>query len=319
MAKKRQKPVAGAKERRARPPSSRPRKPNNGVFISWSGNVSRMVAEALKSWLPDVIEEIVPWISTQDISAGLRWGSQIDRQLQQSDFGIVCLTPDNLQAPWILFEAGALAKAVDISRGVPYLFRVSKSDVEPPLGQFNAVTADREGTYNLLRSINTQFGKKYDDAKLEKKFDHYWSDLETALVAIPEDTEDGFRRADRELIEELLELARRAAHPNGEFGNMSNQIILHAILAKNPAPFDSGFDLVDHFGLVPIYEAKKMGDGTLYAYWRSLRESIGANEDSDDVDVIHEQPHYRDVEKDVYQEIQNRMIANLDRKGRRYW
>src|SRR3954469_20494730 len=84
----------------------------NRVFISWSGDTSRQVAEALKDWLPEVIEGIEPWLSTQDLTAGMRWGSELASQLERTDFGVICLTPDNLQAPWILFEAGALAKAV---------------------------------------------------------------------------------------------------------------------------------------------------------------------------------------------------------------
>ena len=107
MAKKVQKPVGQEPSNQDLRSRS---KINNKIFISWSGDVSKRVAQALDKWLPEVVEGIEPWISTQDISAGVRWGSEIARQLERINFGIICLTPDNLQAPWILFEAGALAK-----------------------------------------------------------------------------------------------------------------------------------------------------------------------------------------------------------------
>jgi hypothetical protein len=61
--------------------------------------------------------------------------------------GITCLTPENLDAPWILYEAGSLAKTVDDStRLCTYLLGdLKNADIEPPLGQFQlAVLLTRE-------------------------------------------------------------------------------------------------------------------------------------------------------------------------------
>jgi len=66
------------------------------VFISWSGETSKAVATALYDWLPEVIQNGQPWISNHDIHLG--------EQLPELKIGILCLTPDNLSAPWILFE-----------------------------------------------------------------------------------------------------------------------------------------------------------------------------------------------------------------------
>lgn len=48
------------------------------VFLSWSGRKSKAIAEALRDWLPSVIQEIEPFMSERDIAAGARWLNEID-------------------------------------------------------------------------------------------------------------------------------------------------------------------------------------------------------------------------------------------------
>jgi hypothetical protein len=80
------------------------------VFISWSGERSRAAAEALRSWLPKIINAIKPWLSSEDIDKGSRWGTDVASRLETAKAGIICLTPGNLHSDWILFEAGATIK-----------------------------------------------------------------------------------------------------------------------------------------------------------------------------------------------------------------
>jgi hypothetical protein len=42
------------------------------ILLSWSGDRSRAIAEALRAWLPGIIRGVSPWISTQDIAAAGR-------------------------------------------------------------------------------------------------------------------------------------------------------------------------------------------------------------------------------------------------------
>jgi hypothetical protein len=96
------------------------------VFISWSGETSRDVALALRDWLPGVINSVRPFVSTKDIYAGSRWQMEIAAQLEATNFGIVCVTRANQSAPWLNFEAGALAKAVESSSVVPLAIGLSR-------------------------------------------------------------------------------------------------------------------------------------------------------------------------------------------------
>src|SRR5215475_10411412 len=82
------------------------------VFISWSGDKSKAVAQQLKDWLPQVINALEPWISFEDIGKGRRWSPEIGAQLAATNAGIVCVTAANREHPWLLFESGALSKAV---------------------------------------------------------------------------------------------------------------------------------------------------------------------------------------------------------------
>ena len=106
------------------------------VFISWSKETSRQIASALHDWLPLVIQAIEPWMSDQDIAKGTRWLEEIGKQLEQGQVGIVCLRPDNLDSPWIHWEAGALAKGLQGPRILTYLFDLTHSQVTYPLAQF---------------------------------------------------------------------------------------------------------------------------------------------------------------------------------------
>jgi hypothetical protein len=91
------------------------------VFLSWSGDVSRQVAGLLREWLPLVINEIEPFMSSEDIDKGTRGLNIIASELQDSDHGVVVVTEENFERPWINFEAGALSKVVEGSRVTPLL------------------------------------------------------------------------------------------------------------------------------------------------------------------------------------------------------
>ncbi len=103
------------------------------VFISWSGDLSNKLAEAVRQWLPGVLQFVKPYFTPSDIEKGTRWGSDIMSELDSSDIGIICLTKDNLDKPWILFESGALSKNFDKAHVCTLLFNVDTTDLKGPL------------------------------------------------------------------------------------------------------------------------------------------------------------------------------------------
>ena len=106
------------------------------VFLSWSGETSHRVAIALHRWLPHMLHHIKPFLSSSDIKKGDRWSDALAVELQNAKYSIICVTPYNVNKPWMNFEAGALSKIVGSSFVAPFLFRLDRSGLKGPLLQF---------------------------------------------------------------------------------------------------------------------------------------------------------------------------------------
>ena len=191
------------------------------IFVSWSGETSKKLAEALHAWIPNVIQSVEPYMSSEDIRQGSRWFADISTHLEEARFGILCLTPENLEAPWLLFEAGALSKIVDASLVVPYLFNLSTSDLQGPLAQFQATRADEESTREMLLDLNSTLGdQRLEESRLVLSFDHWWPELASAMGTIQSDSNGlASPREERdvhEILEEILEVVRQLSRQSFE-------------------------------------------------------------------------------------------------------
>jgi hypothetical protein len=106
------------------------------IFISWSGPRSEAVARALKSWIKCVLQATDPWISSS-IPRGTAWREELRSQLAGTDNGILCITKANRESPWLLFEAGAIAK-LENARTCTLLVDLKNSEVKEPLAMFQS-------------------------------------------------------------------------------------------------------------------------------------------------------------------------------------
>lgn len=176
------------------------------VFLSFAGPCSKDVALALRDWLPKVIQAVRPFIS-EDITKGERWSDEIADELNQTKFGIICVTPYNLRTPWINFEAGAISKAVENQSYVcPFLFNMDKSSLKGPLEQFQCASYDmkknevvrHDEVFKLLSSINKRLDseQQLSHVLLKEEFEIWWKDLQDKLTEILsrhyDETETGF-------------------------------------------------------------------------------------------------------------------------------
>lgn len=125
------------------------------VFISWSGDESKQVALALKSAIEEFFSDngIEVFVSESDIGAGKRWFQVIGCELRACKVGILCLTSFNTDAPWLCFEAGALAMSTDERSTIPLLLKPAQISERSPFSSLNYVQWSFDGFCKVLKAI----------------------------------------------------------------------------------------------------------------------------------------------------------------------
>jgi TIR domain len=180
------------------------------VFISWSGDYSRQLAEVIHWWLPHVLQFAKPYFTPTDIDKGKRWNNEISKELGESKIGIITMTEENLTSPWIMFEAGAISKVVEEGLVCPIVFGINKTDLVGPLASFQAIAFDRTEVRQLLTTINNaakEAGLK--ERSLDEAFEMWWPKLVEKVEAISSTqppTEP--HRSERDLLEEAVSNTR---------------------------------------------------------------------------------------------------------------
>lgn len=176
------------------------------LFISWSGGESQIVASLLRKYLPCMLQSLDVFMSKHDLQSGVRWSLELAKELEGSSFGIICLTPENRDSPWILFEAGALSKHSDGRACCLLVGGLGAVDVSGPLSQFQNRLFNRPDLQALLKDLNDKLSEPLSAHKLDLVFDKWWPDLErdygAALTSVPRKA--AVKRADRDILEEIL-------------------------------------------------------------------------------------------------------------------
>jgi hypothetical protein len=249
------------------------------VFISWSGKFSKECAEILSDWIKCTLQASEPWISSKDIDKGSLWFNEISDQLKDTKVGIVCLTKDNKEKPWILFESGALAKGLSANRVCTFLINLKASDIDNPLAQFNHTTPDAESMKGLLTTINKELGDKaLDDRILDQVFTTYWPIFEQQFNEViktePTESSESPSRSKDDILEEILYTTRtmdkriRSLERNKDSDSFNLKRSEEEKLFKNQAlknksfgrVFDKQIRELIREGYDPDEIAKKLGD-----------------------------------------------------------
>jgi uncharacterized protein YjbI with pentapeptide repeats len=184
------------------------------VFISWSGEHGKAIAKILHVWLPAVLQAVKPFFSPDDIVKGARWAGEVSAELDSSQVGIIVVTRDSLSSPWVMFESGALSKNIGKSKVVPILVDLRPEDIHGPLTQFQCALLDSADMKRLLRMLNSELRDlSLTDDVLESAFSMWWPTLERQVRSLTRtsDHAPSVRRSERDLLEEILSLARSLA------------------------------------------------------------------------------------------------------------
>ena len=263
------------------------------VFISWSGNRSRVVAEVISDWIKCVLQASEPWISTRHIERGSLWFSEINEKLRDVSIGIVCLTQENKNKPWILFEAGALAKGLTGSRVCTFLIDLQPAELTDPLAQFNHTLPNQSSVWELIRTLNSGLAEKQlDERVLEKIFAVYWprfvEDFQRALADNPPQETVELRSQD-DLLSEILDNTRSLGRRISDIEERDGRSMFKAKSVSKVVPvagaaIESAVDLIvkgasdnsvrDHLVSlnVPISQASELTDKIRVAFDKKLLE-----------------------------------------------
>ncbi len=156
------------------------------IFLSWSGERSRLAARPFKEFLSLVLQDVQVYHIDDETRLGVDWVSKVRAALERVDVTIGLLTVENLNSPWLTFEAGACW-----SRNITYLpllINISPVDLVGPFAQFQGSTTSREDLYRLILVLNRKLEHPLTDDRIKMLFQHFWpglSDQLSSLQSVP--------------------------------------------------------------------------------------------------------------------------------------
>ena len=173
------------------------------------------------------------------------WRKVLAEACQEADFGIVCLTRDNIYNPWIHFEAGAIFRDFDKPRVIPVVLGQEK--VQQPFSDLQVCQADRDGIFRVLERMAEATPDKL--ARCRKLHERFWEDLERSFERAMEEIVKNPPPPppQKEILQEVLghvrELSKRLDMDTSDLSNKAIQGLLESV-EKDTAQLLSRMDTV---------------------------------------------------------------------------
>ncbi|MFA4986376.1 MAG: TIR domain-containing protein [Candidatus Brocadiia bacterium] len=172
------------------------------VFICWSGKLGGEVAKVTKAFIENVIQSCTVFVS-EDLEKGATWPLVLTEELAQAGFGIVVITRESANAPWLLFEAGCLTK-FGKTRVCPLLVDIEQREFRMPLSLFQGSRLDREDMEKLLQSINNGPEKPLlTETRLKSSFEAFWQKYEARVTELLKSQKGDTSKEEAPRIEEI--------------------------------------------------------------------------------------------------------------------
>ena len=164
------------------------------------------------------------------------WRTSLGKELKDADYGILCLTEDNLKSPWLCYEAGALGisaashdNANHEAHVVPIRFgNVEAAQIASPIQDFQSKPFTREEMLALVldlaehyRSVSSNRRNLPDEGEISDKFNSSYQELADKIQAILDGAEE---TRIREKLNEFDEALKDFRRDNGddEMAQMGN-------------------------------------------------------------------------------------------------
>lgn len=158
------------------------------IFISWSKEYSKEVAGVFRKWIKQTLQLTIPFMSESDIDLGLIPLEEIDKNLKKADMGIIIVTKENLNSPWLNYESGAIATKISgTNKVIPVLIDIKVEELgSSPLTKFQvARDFNKDEICKLVGAINNELGEmKLSTEALNETFEMWWPKLEEQISKI---------------------------------------------------------------------------------------------------------------------------------------
>lgn len=148
------------------------------IFLSWSGKISERIASLIRQYIPLFLDSSeISFFYSPEIKKGVLWPTKLFENISNCQTTIICLTPENVEAPWINFEGGA--NAAKGFKTCPIFFGFQNHNPSGPLSYFQVTYYTKTDFFKLICSLNDELENKCDESTLKELFEKQWKSFKS--------------------------------------------------------------------------------------------------------------------------------------------
>lgn len=159
------------------------------IFISWSGDRSKRIAEALRDWFIKACAGSRPFVS-EDIAKGDIWWNALQDALGRGGLAILVLTSESQHSTWVHFEAGSFFGKAGQNRVCPLLMDPAMTNLGGPLAKLQSTVWTQKDFSRLFDLVHEGCGGNIHARK--DVYDKWWPEIAANVSAISTETESSF-------------------------------------------------------------------------------------------------------------------------------
>ena len=156
------------------------------IFLSWSGDKSKKLANVFKTYVADILPKADFYFSPDDLKGGEKWRQSIEEGLNNNTYGIIFLTPSNLTSKWIYFEAGAISKSTKQAKILPFLYKIDVTELGQPFSDYQCKSFSTDDILTTIHEINDCQSKVYQlpSETIKRNFNRLSNEIKTEIEEI---------------------------------------------------------------------------------------------------------------------------------------
>ena len=246
------------------------------LFLSHSHRDYELAAalkQLIESCFPGYIEVKASSFAPTEggIAAGSEWFDWILMQVRSSQFTAVLLTPNSVDKPWLMWEAGAVSGVSlathEASTIIPVVYRLSMEQIPSPLRSRQAVRGeDRESIKTVLQTLNKAvlLSEGTFNRQVNLSMPVYLENVARALAETPPPLTDSAVQEWLDRITYFEKTDRRS-----EVRQLHRAMV--NVFARGDNAFQTPLDVRIHRRLGDIYYAAKQPDAAVKQFELALR------------------------------------------------